>query len=107
MELIKIKDLEAIGLPGFDMRKIFNINKGENVEISFIKIMPGMRIPETGFSCHDKDEYSVIVGGEIFTSVEGEDFVISEGDATLIKKGEKHWCRNDKDVSCTLVCVMV
>lgn len=109
MTLIEVeKEIQSIGMPLYDMRKIFKMT-GEytSVDFSLITIQPGSRVPETGDGFHEADEYSYFLEGEVYT-VSGEDVgVVGKGQATLIPRGEHHWCENRTDKPCTLVCMMV
>ncbi len=60
-----------------------------------------------GHERHDEDEYSYIFSGEIETYSNGEYSVEKAGDATLIPAGEEHWCVNNSNEPCMLVCFMV
>jgi len=109
MKLVNVADIEALGLPLYDMRKIFNVNGDfSTADISFITIMPGQRVPQgDGWSLHDSDEYSIFISGEVYTKSGDFDGVAGKGQATFIPKGEKHWCENRTNEPCTLVCVML
>lgn len=108
MTLIEVNELAPVGAPLYDLRKIFNLNGSyEHVDFSLITIQPGSRVPKTGDGFHDADEYSYFLEGEVYT-VSGEDIgTVGKGQATLIPKGEHHWCENRTDKPCTLVCMMV
>lgn len=108
MTSLCVPDLPAVGLPQYELRKIFNLNgQYESVSFSLITILPGQRVPESGDGFHDADEYSYFLDGEVYT-VSGDDVgTVGKGMATLIPKGERHWCENRTDNPCTLVCMMV
>ena len=108
MTVTKIKDVESIGAPLYDMRTILN-EKGEYniVKFTVITMPPHVRVPAEGFSCHEEDEYSYFIEGGLYTESGDVKYETMPGDITLIPKGEKHWCENRTDKPCTLVCVMV
>lgn len=108
MTLLEVDQLESVGMPLYDMRKIFKMSGDfEMVDFSLITIQPGARVPENGDGFHEADEYSYFLEGEVY-SVSG-DFVgdVGKGQATLIPRGEHHWCENRTDKPCILVCMMV
>lgn len=77
------------------------------ISFSLITIHPGSRVPEVGDGFHSGDEYSYFLEGEVYT-VSGDDVgTVGAGMATLIPRGEHHWCENRTDKPCTLVCMMV
>lgn len=108
MTIINVSDLPCVGMPMYDMRKIF-LSEGSytHVDFSLITIQPGARVPETGDGCHEADEYSYFLEGEVYTESGKDTGTVRKGMATLIPKGERHWCENRTDKPCTLVCMMV
>lgn len=72
-----------------------------------VVIEPGESVPDTGFSCHEEDEYSMIIEGTIEGESGGKSFKISEGDATLIPMYEKHWAKNTGNKPCRIVWTLV
>lgn len=108
MKLIHIMELDCVGMPMYDMRKLFNVEGSfENMTFSYIALQPGMRIPPEGFSKHDADEYSCFISGEVFTYSGGEERTVKAGQATWIPKGEEHWCINKGTEPCVLICAML
>lgn len=108
MEKININQVEPIGMPMYEMKKFFTKQGNfQEVSMSVISLLPGERVPTVGMSRHDEDEYSYIFSGEIETYSNGEYSVEKAGDATLIPAGEEHWCVNNSDEPCMLVCFMV
>ena len=108
MTEIKGGDLRPTGLPLYQLRQMFHATGDfEDVTFSLITIEPGSRVPAEGAGCHDADEYSYFLDGEVY-SVSGEDIgMVGKGSATLIPRGEYHWCENRSDRPCTLICMMV
>lgn len=108
MTLLPVDQLPSVGMPLYDMRKLF-LAKGTytQVDFSLITIQPGARVPATGDGCHDADEYSYFLEGEVYTVSGTDTGTVGRGMATLIPKGERHWCENRTDKPCTLVCMMV
>lgn len=66
-------------------------------------IEPCESVPETEFSCHEENEYSMIIEGSIEGESGGKPFEAGEGDATLIPVGEKHWAKNTGSKPCKIV----
>ena len=108
MTLLDVSKLDAVGAPLYDMRKIFQSDApASKISFSLITIHPGSRVPEVGDGFHSGDEYSYFLEGEVYT-VSGDDVgTVGAGMATLIPRGEHHWCENRTDKPCTLVCMMV
>ena len=108
MKIIDVSQLPTLGLPLYEMKEMFQINGDfSNAKISVITIPDGVRIPVEGTGCHEEDEYSFFIDGEVFTQSGDTSGIIKKGMATLIPKGEQHWCQNQSGKPCTLVCVMV
>jgi len=108
MEKIKVDTIEPIGMPMYEMRKLFSKQGNfKEVSMSVISLMPGERVPTEGMSCHEEDECSYIFSGEINTYCNGKYSVEKAGDATLIAAGIEHWCINESSEPCMLVCFMV
>lgn len=108
MEKIKLDQIPVTGLPLYEMQRLFQTaGSFTDVTISFITLLPGKRVPETGTGAHAEDEYSFFLEGEVYT--ESGDFkgVCGAGEGTLIPKGEPHWCENRTEMPCRLLCVMV
>lgn len=107
MEKIKLADVPVKGLPLFEIQKVYNV-QGDFFSMSFslITLLPGQRVPADGFSCHQEDEYSIFLEGTVYTESGGFKGDCGVGEATLIPKGETHWCENRTDKPCRLVCVM-
>ncbi|MES9683153.1 cupin [Bacillus sp. AFS001701] len=108
MEKINSNQVEPIGMPIYEMKKLFT-RQGDfkEVSMSVISLTPGERVPAVGMSCHEEDEYSYIFSGEIDTYSKGVHSVEKAGDATFIPAGEEHWCINRTNEPCLLVCFMV
>src|SRR5699024_11702658 len=108
MKKVNIDDVESIGMPMYEMKKLFN-KQGNYTEMSMsvISLTPGERVPAEGMSSHEEDEYSFFMSGEVETYCDGEYTVVKKGDATLIPAGEEHWAINNGTEPCVLVCFMV
>lgn len=107
MEVINTNDVEPVGMPMYEMKKLFN-KQGDftDVSMSVISLTPGERVPAEGMSCHEEDEYSFFISGEVDTYYEGKYRVVKKGDATLIPAGMEHWAINNGTEPCVLVCFM-
>lgn len=108
MEGKKVQDVVGKGMPKIDNRLLFNAEGDySNMTFSYIEIMPGYRIPETGYSKHDADEYSYFVSGSVKSYSGGKETTEVAGNATFIPKGEEHWCINEGDEPCVIICAMI
>ena len=96
------------GLPLFEIQKVYNV-QGDFSAMSFslITLLPGQRVPAEGFSCHTQDEYSIFLEGCVYTESGDYKGDCGQGEATLIPRGEHHWCENRTDKPCKLVCTMI
>lgn len=90
------------------METLFH-TKGEKVEVQFgaVTIAPGERVPTEGVSCHQENEYSFIVKGNISGESGGIPFQASGGEATFIPANEEHWAINTSDEPCEIVWALV
>ncbi|GGC89179.1 hypothetical protein GCM10007216_19950 [Thalassobacillus devorans] len=77
------------------------------VKFGLVNIQPGERVPGTGLSNHNEDEYSYIIEGSIEGECGGHRFKASEGEATFIPSGEQHWAVNNSDKVCRIVWTLV
>ncbi len=108
MQLIDVTGIVPTGLPLYEKRDIFHLEGAfSQADISLIHILPGQRVPETGTSTHTLDEYSYFISGELYTESGEFTGMVSTGQATLIPKGEAHWCENRTDQPCVIACIMV
>ena len=108
MRKIKLDQLPIGGLPHYEIQHLFNDSGSfTDMSISYITLLPGRRVPESGTGFHAEDEYSFFLEGEVYT--ESGDFkgMCGAGEGTLIPRGERHWCENRGDKPCRLVCVML
>jgi quercetin dioxygenase-like cupin family protein len=70
----------------------------KKVQMGFVRLEPGAKIPETGFARHEQDEFSYVVKGIAHTILEdGRDLVGKPGDCQWIESGEGHINYNDGD----------
>lgn len=108
MTLIDVSALSPAGAPLYELRKIFQIDApASSIDFELISILPGSRVPVEGDGCHDGDEYSYFLDGEVYTESGADKGTVGKGMATLIPRGERHWCENRTDKPCTLLCMMV
>lgn len=107
MEKITLDQVAVTGLPLYEMQQLFQLS-GEysDIKISYITLLPGKRVPERGVGAHEQDEYSFFVEGEVYTESGGFAGICRQGEATLIPRGEAHWCENRTGKPCRLVCVL-
>ena len=108
MKKIFSHDIPAKTLSHFELPWYFTAS-GSFTDMSFslITLLPGQRVPETGDGCHEEDEYSFFLEGEVYTVSGDYTGVCGAGEGTLIPRGERHWCENRTDKPCRLVCVML
>ncbi len=108
MEYFEVSNVEATGLPLFEMKKIFDLDGDyKNISLNIVTIPPMSTVPKTGFSCHKEDEYAFFIEGELLTKSGGEEVLVKKGMATFIPRGEKHISENKTDKPCILVCMLV
>ncbi|NLF35212.1 MAG: cupin domain-containing protein [Clostridiales bacterium] len=103
----RLADVEKTGLPLYEMQTLFQAARPlEDVKVSYITLLPGKRVPEQGTGAHAEDEYSFFLEGEVYTESGEFQGVCGPGDATLIPRGEAHWCENRTDRPCRILCLM-
>jgi len=108
MDIINIKELAQEGNQSYSMQTIFKEQQNESaVKVGTVTIYPGEKVPLTGVSNHEENEYSVIVKGSLLTEIKGKQYRVSAGQATFIPKGEEHIAINDGEENCELVFVLV
>lgn len=108
MKKVNINDIDPVGMPMYEMKKLFNKQDNFNeMSMSVISLLPGERVPAEGMSCHEEDEYSFFISGEVDTYCDGKYSVEKAGDATFIPAGMEHWCINNGSEPCKLVCFML
>ncbi|MGL4606238.1 MAG: cupin domain-containing protein [Eubacteriaceae bacterium] len=107
MKKIKLKEIPVNGMPLYEMQQLFHItSKSDEMKLSYITLLPGKRVPLAGVGSHEEDEYSFFIEGEVYT--ESGDFkgICKKGDATLIPRGEMHWCENRTEEPCRIICLL-
>lgn len=108
MKILNINDITADQNKAFSLRTLFNEEKSDtNIKVGAVTIYPGQRVPITGVSNHEENEYSVIVKGTLITEIDGKQQRVSSGQATYIPAGEDHIAFNDGEEECELVFVFV
>lgn len=108
MKKLHIGDLPVTGLPLYEMQKIFMADgQYTDMTLSLVTLLPGKRVPTEGTGVHAEDEYSVFIEGEVYTESGNFADICKAGEATLIPRGEAHWCENRTDKPCKLVCVLL
>ncbi|HHY52039.1 MAG TPA: cupin domain-containing protein [Clostridiales bacterium] len=107
MEKVVLEQVPVTGLPLYEMQQLFHLTGNySDIRISYITLLPGKRVPESGTGAHEQDEYSFFIEGEVYTESGDYKGVCRQGEATLIPRGERHWCENRTDKPCRLVCVL-
>lgn len=101
-------DIKKEGFKEKELTTLFK-KSTENFEFKFgtVIIEPGESVPDTGFSCHEENEYSIIIEGSIEGESGGKPFKVIEGDSTFIPIGEKHWAKNTGSLPCKIVWTLV
>ena len=108
MEKKIVEDVQGHGMPLYEMKKLFSASGNySTMSFSYIEIQPGQRVPEEGYSVHKQDEYSYFINGQLVSHNAGIDSIVGEGDATLIPRGEKHWCKNEGTEPVMIICAMI
>lgn len=76
----------------FEVLHEFRATAGEDVVVKKMTIKPGKRL---SYQFHKlRSEYSVVVQGTGFLTVNGQDIPVSSGSMTEVKVGEKHRMTN-------------
>jgi mannose-6-phosphate isomerase-like protein (cupin superfamily) len=108
MEKIKLDQIPVGGLPLYEMQRLFGASGTfTDMSFSYITLLPGKRVPDSGVGFHAEDEYSFFLEGEVYTESGAYKGMCSAGEGTLIPRGETHWCENRSDKPCRLVCVLL
>lgn len=92
------------------MNIFFNEENQANKRVSMglIKLKPGEKIPDEGYSRHTQDEYSYVIKGDVHTILEdGTDIPATVGDAQLIEANEGHINYNNGDEEAEVVWMLV
>jgi mannose-6-phosphate isomerase-like protein (cupin superfamily) len=79
----------------------------EKVTFGYAVFIPGSRVPEEGFSCHEHDEYSYIIKGKAKIVIDGKVSENTANTASFIPAGEEHYSFNDSDEVCELIWMLV
>ncbi len=107
MEKVTLDQIPVTGLPLYEMQQLFHLTGTySDIKISYITLLPGKRVPTSGTGAHEQDEYSFFAEGEVYTESGGFQGICRQGEATLISRGEHHWCENRTDKPCRLICVL-
>lgn len=64
---------------------------GAGCRAGSVRLAPGQRVPDRGWSVHAADEVSYIVAGSLSGVCGEEEFEIVAGEVSLIPAGEEHW----------------
>ncbi len=108
MKKINVSDLDSKVTPFYSITDIFKVqDQFTDMKFGLVEIKPGMRVPEAGYSCHEEDEYSYFISGSLYSWNAGEASEVTAGEATLIPKGEEHYCINKGTEPCVIACVML
>jgi len=108
VEKIRLDSTPLTGLPLYEMQQLFNTSGSfSHMSISYITLLPGKRVPVSGSGVHEEDEYSFFLEGEVYTESGNFQGICRAGEATLIPRGEHHWCENRTDRPCRLLCVLI
>ncbi|MGX4685753.1 cupin domain-containing protein [Vagococcus sp. JNUCC 83] len=94
--------------------KVMNIffdetnQKNKRVKMGLIRLQPGEKIPDEGYSRHEQDEFSYVLKGECHTILEdGQDILALPGDAQLIEANEGHINYNSSNEVAEVVWMLV
>jgi len=79
----------------------------EKVEFGYAVFKPGARIPENGYTSHEKDEYSFIIKGKSKIVIDEKTYEVTTNSAGFIPAGELHYSYNDSDEECELIWMLV
>ncbi|AEH49773.1 cupin domain-containing protein [Parageobacillus thermoglucosidasius] len=109
MIVVNTESVKPDNHPAVSLKTLFSEEDldGGRVKFGVITIPPKTRIPLHETSCHEEDEYSIVVKGSIITWSNDQEYRLNAGDASLIPAGEAHWAYNDGDEECEIVWVLV
>jgi len=108
MTKIPLSEVPLTGMPLYEMQKVFQTSDSfSDATISVVTLLPGRRVPTEGTGRHEEDEYAIFIEGEVYTESGGFAGLCKMGEATLIPRGEAHWCENRTDKPCKLICVLL
>lgn len=108
MEVKNIKNLSADPNAAVPLKTVFSHEAmSKSMKMGTVVIPPGKRVPLTGVSNHQENEYSIVIKGSIVTETIGKTFKVTSGEATFIPAGQEHIAYNDGDEDCEIVWVLV
>jgi quercetin dioxygenase-like cupin family protein len=108
VEVLKIDSLQVDANAAVPLKTVFSQESlTGNLRMGTVVIPPGKRVPLSGVSNHQENEYSIIVKGSIVTETKGKTYRVSSGEATFIPAGQEHIAYNDGTEECELVWVLV
>lgn len=110
MIVVNTEELQAEQRQNVFIKTIFSERdlEGGTARFGIVTIPPKARIPFSGTSVHEEDEYSIVIKGSILAGTGGgKKFRLSAGDASLIPAGEAHWAYNDGEEICMIVWVLI
>ncbi|MFO7888320.1 MAG: cupin domain-containing protein [Eubacteriales bacterium] len=92
-----------------DLTTLFDGENTSNdkVEFGYAVFKPGARIPETGYTSHEEDEYSFIIKGKSKIVIDEKEYEVTSNSAGFIPAGELHYSYNDSEESCELIWALV
>ncbi len=92
-----------------DLTTLFDKTNTTNqkVEFGYAVFKPGARIPEKGYTSHEKDEYSFIIKGKSKIVIDEKTYEVSKNSAGFIPAGESHYSYNDSEEECELIWMLV
>jgi quercetin dioxygenase-like cupin family protein len=108
VEVLKIDSLQADANAAVPLKTVFSQESiSGNMKVGTVKIPPGKRVPLSGVSNHQENEYSIIVKGSIVTETNGKTYRVASGEATFIPAGQEHIAYNDGNEDCEIVWVLI
>jgi len=68
----------------------------DQVEVGVLTITPNRRLPETGFSVHEKShEFAIVLEGEISFYTDSEKIIVEKGEFLYNPPGTPHYVINE------------
>jgi mannose-6-phosphate isomerase-like protein (cupin superfamily) len=109
MIIVHSDSVPAEPIPAVELKTLFPFGLVEGGRSRFGKLVlpPKARLPLSGLAPHDEDEYSIVVKGQMTTTIGDREYRLCAGDATFIPAGEAHAVYNPGDEECHLVWVLV
>ncbi len=109
MEIVNINDFKKDNKDIINMMVLFDkqYEVGRFCRFGKVIIPSGAKIPESGLTKHDANEFSIIIKGEVDITCEGKTMHSSTGMAMCIPMNEEHKTTNNSAEDCEIIWALV